>query len=207
MKIRVYKILKSTKVEGPGARFCLWVQGCPIQCDGCFAKETWSLDGGQLFSIDEIFSMIKESDGIEGVTFLGGEPFAQAEALYELGKKIKAAGLTILSFTGYTYEYILKADKKEWNDLLSIIDLLIDGPFEKSKFDISRPWVGSLNQNYRFLSPKYEYLKNNLSFIKNKVEVRINENGSVFINGMGDFYYIKRNLRIYGDEEYYEFRK
>lgn len=207
MKIRVYRILRNTKVEGPGIRFCLWVQGCPIQCDGCFAKETWSFDGGQLFNVDEIFSMIKESNEIEGVTFLGGEPFAQAEALYELGRKIKAAGLTILSFTGYTYEYILKADKKEWNDLLSIIDLLIDGPFEKNKFDISRPWVGSSNQNYRFLSPKYEYLKNNLSSIKNKVEVRVNENGSVFINGMGDFKYIKRNLRIYGDEEYNEFRK
>jgi anaerobic ribonucleoside-triphosphate reductase activating protein len=46
MKIRVYRILRNTKVEGPGIRFCLWVQGCPIQCDGCFAKETWSFDGG-----------------------------------------------------------------------------------------------------------------------------------------------------------------
>lgn len=200
MKIRVYKILKNTKVEGPGTRFCLWVQGCSIRCDGCWAKDTWPMDGGQLFHIDEIFNMIREESEIEGITFLGGEPFAQAGALYELGVKVKAKGLSIVTFTGYTYESILKANNKEWNDLLSITDLLIDGPFMKEHFELSRPWVGSSNQNYRFLTPKYEYLKNDLISIKNKVEVRINDNGSIFINGMGDFENLKKKFTNWGVE-------
>lgn len=194
MKIRVYKILKNTKVEGPGTRFCLWVQGCPIHCDGCWAKETWPLDGGQLFDVDEIYNMIDDENEIEGITFLGGEPFAQADALYELGIKVKEMGLSIVTFTGYTYESILEANKKEWNDLLAITDLLIDGPFMKEHFDLSRPWVGSSNQRYRFLTTKYEYLKNNSTSIKNRVEVRINENGSIFINGMGDFENLKKKF-------------
>jgi anaerobic ribonucleoside-triphosphate reductase activating protein len=177
MKIRLYKYLKNTKVEGPGTRFCLWVQGCPIHCEGCWAKETWPMEGGQLFHVDDIYNMVKEESDIEGITFLGGEPFAQADALYELGVKVKGLGLSIVTFTGYTYESILEADRKEWNDLLSITDLLIDGPFEKDKFELSRPWVGSSNQNYRFLTPKYESLSNKISSIKNKVEVRICENG------------------------------
>ncbi|MDP4144404.1 MAG: 4Fe-4S single cluster domain-containing protein [Bacillota bacterium] len=195
MKLRIYMILTKTKVEGPGARFCIWVQGCPIHCSGCGAKETWNFEAGELLEVDEIFSMIRNTRDIEGVTFLGGEPFEQASALYELAAMIKGIGLTVLTFTGYTYEYILKADKKEWNDLLSVTDLLIDGPFQEDKFDLSRPWVGSSNQNYRFLTDAYKHLENNLSSIPNKVEVRLHKNGTVFINGTGDFNNIKKRLK------------
>lgn len=201
MKLRVYKILFKTKVEGPGIRCCIWVQGCPIHCKGCGAKETWPFEGGDLLDIDEIYDRIKDNKDIEGITFLGGEPFEQASALYELALKVKNIGLTVLTFTGYTYEYILKCNKKSWNDLLSVTDLLIDGPFQEDKFDISRPWVGSSNQRYRFLTSKYKYLENNLNCIKNKVEIRLNNNGTIFINGMGDFNYIKKQFGNLEDGE------
>lgn len=195
MKLRIYKIISKTKVEGPGTRCCIWVQGCSIHCKGCWARETWTFDGGELLNIDEIYNMIRNIKGIEGVTFLGGEPFEQASALYKLATKIKHIGLTVVTFTGYTYEYIVKAHKKEWNDLLSVTDLLIDGPFEEDKFNLSRPWIGSSNQNYRFLTPTYKYLEKNLSRIKNKIEVRLHENGTIFINGMGDFNNIKKQFK------------
>ncbi|EJP6474060.1 radical SAM protein [Clostridium botulinum] len=195
MKIRIHRILSKTKVEGPGTRCCIWVQGCPIHCEGCGAKETWDFQGGELLDTDEVFNIIKNSKEIEGVTFLGGEPFAQASAVHDIASKTKSIGLTVLTFTGYTYDYILKSNRKEWNDLLSVTDILIDGPFDESKFDISRPWVGSSNQNYRFLTPSYRHLENNLISIKNKIEVRLHKDGTIFLNGMGDFNSIKNKLK------------
>ena len=74
-------------------------------------------------------------------------------------------------------------------------DLLIDGGFEKENFDLSRPWVGAKNQRYIFLTDRYsaEEIKN----YKNKIEVRIEKNGFVFVNGMGDFAAIKRDLCLH----------
>ncbi|MGU8235923.1 anaerobic ribonucleoside-triphosphate reductase activating protein [Clostridium perfringens] len=195
MKLRIYKILKNTKVEGPGNRFCIWVQGCNIHCDGCMNIETWDFNSGKLIDINAIYEEIKKTKGIEGITILGGEPFCQAKALSCLCKMIKEnMNLSILSFTGYDYEYILKCNNKEWNEYLKYIDLLIDGPFIREKKDFSRPWIGSSNQKYRFLTKRYYYLKNNLENIKNKVEVRISEEGSIFINGMGDLENIKNSI-------------
>ena len=77
MLLRVHRILYKTKVEGPGTRCCIWVQGCSIHCKGCGNKETWSFDGGQLIDTDKIYNIISSSKEIEGVTFLGGEPFEQ----------------------------------------------------------------------------------------------------------------------------------
>lgn len=201
MKLRIHRILPKTKVEGPGIRCCIWVQGCSIHCKGCGAKETWAFEGGELLEVDEIYNMIKNIKDIEGITFLGGEPFEQASALYKLAIRVKSRGLTVLTFTGYTYEYIVGANRSEWNDLLSVTDLLIDGPFEEDKFDLSRPWVGSSNQNYRFLTFAYKYLENNLSCIKNKVEVRLNKNGTIFVSGMGNFNDIKKQLKNFGEGE------
>ncbi|MEG2337999.1 MAG: 4Fe-4S single cluster domain-containing protein [Clostridium sp.] len=203
MDLRVYRILSSTKVEGPGTRFCIWVQGCPIRCSGCFAKDTWDFNGGKLYDVNELISMISDSKEIEGVTILGGEPFAQSEALYALGKKIKSIGLSIVCFTGYSYEYILNANSYKWNRLLSVIDLLIDGAYEEDNHDTSKPWIGSSNQNYRFLTSRYKYLESNIGSIKNKFEVRVSDNGSIVINGMGDIRKLHEKLNnIWSVKEY-----
>lgn len=191
--INVYKILPKTTVEGPGTRFCIWVQGCSRHCDGCWAKETWDFKSGVKYSTEELFELIKSQTGIEGVTFLGGEPFEQAEELSVLAKKCKSAGLSVVCFSGFTYEELLNSKKIPYaKDLLAQIDLLIDGGFEKDKYDISRPWVGSANQNYIFLTGRYS-LEEIMKY-KNKIEVRIGENGKVEINGMGDFEQIKKDF-------------
>lgn len=192
MQINVYKYLNKTNAEGPNQRFCLWVQGCSRHCDGCFAKSTWSHRKNRIMSVDELFFLIKEQKGIEGVTFLGGEPFEQAKPLAELARKVHNLGLSVLTFTGNTYEELKKSENEDIQALLKYTDLLIDGGFEKENFDLSRPWVGSKNQRYIFLTDRYsaEEIKN----YKNKIEVRIEKNGFVFVNGMGDFDAIKRDL-------------
>ena len=183
MKLRVFKILKNTKVEGPETRYCIWVQGCSQHCKGCQAIHTWPHSGGTLIDIKDIIQDIKSQKEIEGVTFLGGEPFEQAEALGEIAYAVKKMGLGILCFSGMYLEN-LKQDSVN-KKLLDNIDLLIDGPFEIDKVDYSRPWCGSSNQRYHFLTNRYN--QDIFEKYKNKVEINISQNGIVFMNGMGNF--------------------
>ncbi len=192
MKLRVFKILKNTKVEGPEARYCIWVQGCSHYCKGCQAVHTWSHSGGQLIEVNKIIDDIKNQKGIEGITFLGGEPFEQAEALGEIAEKVKHLGLGVLCFTGGYLEELKQnpINKK----LLDNIDLLIDSPFEVDKLDYSRPWCGSSNQRYHFLTNRYN--EEIFTKYKNKVEVNISKNGTVFMNGIGDFDKIMQKMDL-----------
>lgn len=184
--VNVYKILKHTSVEGPGTRFCIWTQGCKKHCQGCWAKDTWDFDKGFNYSVEELISMIKqEKEKIEGVTFLGGEPFEQATELAKLSEIIQQESLSVVCFTGYTLETLKQKNSPDINKFLANIDLLVDGGFEQDKFDLSRPWVGSSNQRYIFLTDRYS--QKDLVGYKNKIELHIAEDGKVEINGMGDF--------------------
>ena len=84
--LRVHRFLPETAVEGPGLRAALWVQGCPIQCPGCANAATWSFGGGREKTVEELFEQIRGEKNIEGVTFIGGEPFSQAWPLAALGR-------------------------------------------------------------------------------------------------------------------------
>lgn len=190
MKLRVFNILKNTKVEGPETRYCIWVQGCSRHCRGCQAVHTWSHSGGILYDVNDIISDIKKTKNIEGVTFLGGEPFEQAEALGIIAKAVKETGLGVLCFTGGLFEELRLIDKNK--TLLENIDLLIDGAFEADKIDYSRPWCGSSNQRYHFLTNRYN--EDIFKKYTNKVEINISKTGTIFMNGMGDFEKIVKKL-------------
>lgn len=190
--MRVYKILKKTAVEGPGNRFCIWVQGCKKHCKGCFATDTWDFDGGEEYSVKELFTLIKKQKNIEGVTFLGGEPFEQAKELSKLAELIKKENLSLLCFSGYTIDELKKKNDKYINGLLSQIDLLIDGEYEQENFDLSRPWVGSSNQKFIYLTDRYN--EEEIKKYKNKIEVRLNSEGGLEINGMGNFENLKNDF-------------
>lgn len=190
MKCRIHKILKHTKVEGPGLRYCIWFQGCSRHCKDCWAKATWDKNGGYEIDLQELLNDILTTKEIEGVTFLGGEPFEQPEALEFLCRNIKTAGLSVLCFTGGKIEDL----KISHPQILNNIDLLIDGEFEVKNKDFSRPWVGSSNQRYHFLTDKYN--EEILQKYKNKVEINIQKNGLIFMNGMGDFDKLIENLEM-----------
>lgn len=190
--LNLYKIIPLTEVEGPNKRFCLWVQGCKKHCLGCWAKETWEFGVGTDFSVEELTELITNQKEIEGVTFLGGEPFEQAEPLSRIAQNVKKLGLSVVCFTGYTIEELRAKNSQAVNKLLENVDLLVDGGFEKDNFDLSRPWVGSSNQRYIFLTDFYS--PEEIKKYKNKVEVRISEGGKLEINGMGDFERIKKDF-------------
>ena len=191
--LNVYKIIENTTVEGPGNRFCIWVQGCKKHCKGCFAKETWDFNKGEKYSVEEIYALIKNQKNIEGITFLGGEPFEQVKELSKLSKLVKEnLKLSIICFSGYTYEELKNKNDLYTDKLLKYIDLLIDGAFEKDKFTLSKPWIGSSNQRYIFLTDRYT-IEEILSY-KNKIEIHIRQNGKIEINGMGDFTKIEKDF-------------
>ena len=191
MKVRVHKILKKTKVEGPGTRYCIWFQGCSRRCKGCWAKATWAPDGGKELDAENVLKDILATKGIEGVTFLGGEPFEQPQALEYLAREVKEAGLSVVCFTGGEIEEI----QKNMPQILEHIDLLIDGEYKEEEQDFSRPWVGSKNQRYHFLTDRYN--EKILTEYHNKIEINIKKNGLIFINGMGDFENFTRNLDMF----------
>lgn len=183
-KIRVHKILYHTTAEGFGHRACIWVQGCHRHCPGCMSPHTWDPDKGTLLDTEEITECILKQNEIEGITLLGGEPFEQAEELAEISRVCKEHGLSVIAFSGYTLKELRCSKQKGIQKLLVQIDLLIDGSYVEEQRDLSRPWVGSSNQQFCFLTERYSY--KDIYEQKNRMEIRITKDGKIIINGMGD---------------------
>ncbi len=149
MKLRIAGTVNDSIVDGPGIRFTIFTQGCPHHCEGCHNPQTHDFNGGEIVEADEIIEKIKKNPLLDGVTFSGGEPFCQAETLADIGRKIKAIGLNIITYTGYTFEELYEnREKNHWNDLLSVTDFLIDGKFILSQKDWNLKFRGSSNQRY-----------------------------------------------------------
>ena len=187
MEVNLHRFLPLTTAEGPGKRACVWVQGCPIHCKGCGVPWTWNPKMGTMTPVDELWEKIvesKEKYAIEGITFLGGEPFEQAEALAELGRRAQNIGLTVMTFSGYYIEDLQKLNKPGWKELIDVTDLFIDGPYKYDKPDQIRPWIGSTNQRIHFLSEKYQSIKDEIEQIPKKLEIYIKKDGTVEANGM-----------------------
>ena len=136
-------ITYSSAVDGTGFRDVLFVNYCPHHCEGCHNPETWDKANGKDVSIDWCFERLTESS-ITNVTFSGGEPMCQADALYELGKRLIEAGKNIWIYSGYTFEEIIKDEKKK--RLLSLCTVLVDGRFVLAEKGINMRFKGSKNQ-------------------------------------------------------------
>ena len=121
---------------------------CPHDCPDCHNPETHDFNGGTEVSIEKILKAIDENPMLKGVTFSGGEPTCQAEGFLTLAKAVKARGLDITVFSGYTYEQLMQRAEEEpaLARLLELTDLLIDGPFVKAKKDLTLQFRGSSNQ-------------------------------------------------------------
>lgn len=146
--LRVSGIVPESIVDGPGIRFVVFVQGCPHRCPGCHNPQTHDFEGGRDMDIGEIAAQIEENPLLFGVTFSGGEPFSQPEALYELGLMVKEMGKHLIIYTGYTIEQLLEMEKSRTyvGKLLRLADILIDGPYIESLRDLDLPFRGSSNQ-------------------------------------------------------------
>jgi anaerobic ribonucleoside-triphosphate reductase activating protein len=155
--LRVALVVPDTAAEGPGRRFAVWVQGCPIRCPGCCNPEMFDGRGGREVAIAELAAQLAAArdGGVEGLTILGGEPFAQADASAELARAARALGLTVMVFTGFT-----RAELDERVDAAALIaatDILVDGRYERDLPEpappLGRRWIGSSNQVIHRLSP------------------------------------------------------
>ena len=149
MELRIAGTVNDSIVDGPGIRFTIFVQGCPHNCEGCHNPQTHDFNGGTVTTTEELLEKINGNPLLDGVTFSGGEPFCQAEALAELGKQVKELGLNIITYTGYTFEKLYAdREKNHWGELLEVTDHLIDGPFILAQKDWEIKFRGSSNQRY-----------------------------------------------------------
>ncbi len=189
--MRIHRYITETVSEGPGNRFVIWTQGCPIHCDGCYSPELQRTDGGVEIEPEVLCALIDESISrcaacgreINGLTLVGGEPFFQARPLAKVADHAREQGLNVITFSGYTYEYLTSENAPPGSaDLLAATDVLIDGPFIKEKYSLARPMAGSDNQRFLFLTDR---LSMN-DFPENCFEIRIGKDGTIRVNGMGD---------------------
>ena len=146
--IRLFGTVEDSIVDGPGLRYAVFVQGCSHRCPGCHNPESHDPAGGELRAIDELVDEIAANGLITGVTLTGGDPFDQVEASAELAHRIKAAGLNLWTYTGYTYEELVARAESDpaTRQLLEATDVLVDGPFIEAQKSLLLPWRGSANQ-------------------------------------------------------------
>lgn len=146
-------IKKIDIANGPGCRVSLFVSGCTHRCKNCFNKETWDFRFGKEFTndtINEIIDYINPSY-IKGLTLLGGDPmeYVNIKGLLPLLRRIKKEypDKNIWCFTGYLFEELLdKLDDKYYKEILSYIDVLVDGEFKEELKSLNLKFKGSSNQ-------------------------------------------------------------
>jgi anaerobic ribonucleoside-triphosphate reductase activating protein len=139
--------------------------------------------GGKESSVSELKAVLDAArPEIEGVTFLGGEPFEQAEALAALAAHAHRLGLSVMTFSGETLETLQARADAGTQALLRETDLLVDGRYDSSQPETQRKWVGSRNQRFHFLSSTYAPGIERLESTES-VDVWIRPDGTVEING------------------------
>ena len=180
--LNIMGYVNRSQVNGPGSRAVLWVQGCLRECPGCFNQASWSFEPNQIVSVDDMVERILADPENEGVTFSGGEPFWQAPALAMVARRVKAAGLNVMSFSGFTLgELQAPAAPPGAQDLLDQLDILVDGPYVESLaiHDPTSP-VSSRNQQVRVFNPA---MGDRINWASDQMEVHIFKDGSRLVTG------------------------
>lgn len=140
--LRVIDIKHGTTVDGPGFRTSIYFAGCTHHCPGCHNPQTWDPTGGTPYTIDELVDII-HTDQMP-VTFSGGDPICQLDALINLATRLHDEGINMWCYTGYTFPQLLANPKAR--RFLELVDVIVDGPFIESLRDTSLLFRGSSNQ-------------------------------------------------------------
>src|SRR4051794_6432004 len=147
--LRVAQAVPFTEAEGPGRRYALWFQGCPLRCPGCCNPEMLPYDGGRRVPAADVLAQIEvtaRERGGEGITLLGGEPLAHAAGAAALARAVRGRGLSVMVFSGYTLEEAGRLPDPAVAELLGLTDILVDGPYLRGQPETRRRWIGSANQ-------------------------------------------------------------
>lgn len=168
--LNIYHIEKQNYVNGNGCRYVLWLQGCDLECIGCWNKKTWSFEKNILKSVDEIFEDIKSiEDKIDGITFTGGEPFLQSKELSKLARNLKIfLNKNIQIFTGFEKKEL---DTNDHLELLKFTDILISGRYDNT--------IENNNQKVYLLNEQVKAWE----FNNSDIEIDIDENGDIMLSG------------------------
>jgi anaerobic ribonucleoside-triphosphate reductase activating protein len=177
--LRVAQIIEDTEAEGPGRRFAVWVQGCPLRCQGCCNPQMLRFEGGTEVDHADLAKRALSTPDIEGVSLLGGEPFAQANDLAAFAATVRAGGLSVMVYSGFTRAELEARDDAP--PLLAECDLLVDGPYDRTQPESRRRWIGSQNQVLHFMSDRYKTDDPRFT-MPNTVEIRLRK-GELIVNG------------------------
>jgi len=177
MRLNLARTLARSAANGPGERYVLWVQGCPLACPGCWNPDTWAFERRDVRAVEDVAASILATEGIEGVTFTGGEPFAQARALAELADGVRRAGLSVFVFTGYELDELSGEGHRA---LLDRTDVLVTGRYRADERADGLVWRGSANQRVWFLTDRYGPSAMEAA---PAVEVYVGRDGSVVVTG------------------------
>ena len=150
-------IKKRDIANGPGVRVSLFVSGCTHRCPGCFNEIAWDFSYGDPFTpaVEQELLELMAPDYISGMTLLGGEPFevANQRALLPFLRRVKEQypQKTLWCFSGYTFEELTGKQESRCrcettDEMLSLLDVLVDGRFELEKKNIRLRFRGSENQ-------------------------------------------------------------
>jgi anaerobic ribonucleoside-triphosphate reductase activating protein len=180
--INVAATCQSTYALGPGLRSAIWVQGCPFNCSGCISPD-WIPDRpARILTPTELANELLVDPAVTGITISGGEPLQQAAGLAETVRLIRhQRDVSVICFTGYLYEELLRAPHSNGiNLLLAQIDVLIDGPYI-ANLNENRGLRGSTNQRMIFLSSRLSSYF--LEEIPRRAEIQIQQ-GQAFLVGI-----------------------
>ncbi|MCM1131911.1 MAG: radical SAM protein [Ruminococcus flavefaciens] len=174
MELKIHTKEKNVKVLGAGKRFVIWVQGCGRRCHGCMSPETQDIDGGISADVESLADEIISS-GCDGITISGGEPFLQPEALCELIRLVRShKNLGVIIYTGFLVEEL--RENPDTAELLSLCDLLIDGPYIDELND-GKNLRGSSNQRVIPLTDRYLEEAEDYGKYPPQIEIFFGENG------------------------------
>ncbi|MGB8686362.1 MAG: 4Fe-4S single cluster domain-containing protein [Microcoleus sp.] len=124
--------LPRSRANGPGTRMVLWAQGCPFRCPNCQNSDYLEFKLNQVVTVDRVWEVFQQQPGLAGISFSGGEPFAQAVAFAELAARVQSVGKTVVCWSGYRLQQLERSEIPGAGELLQHIDLLVDGLFVES---------------------------------------------------------------------------
>jgi anaerobic ribonucleoside-triphosphate reductase activating protein len=148
--VRIAGFYHNSLTEGPGKRSSVLFQFCPLKCKNCYVPHLHSASGGLLISVNRLADLLIDSNfERDGVSILGGEPFAQPDGLLALVKALRSKGCPhIVCYSGYTLETLREKARicKSTGEILDEIDILIDGAYVETSASSASLWTGSGNQ-------------------------------------------------------------
>jgi anaerobic ribonucleoside-triphosphate reductase activating protein len=182
--LQVAQVIPATEAEGPGRRLAIWLQGCPLRCPGCCNPQMLPFAGGRPRAVDALVAEIRQAHEqlpLEGLTLLGGEPFAQAAAAAALAGQVQRLGLSVMVFSGYTLAELRAIGDEHVDRLLECTDILVDGPYLRDQPELRRRWIGSANQQIHFLTDRCR-ADDPRWLLPNTLEIRLVD-GALVVNG------------------------